>query len=61
MSRSDDAARLGHILEAVTSAVRILKGRSIAQLQDDPVSVLAIERLMGILRANRGAFADSLV
>ena len=55
MSRSDDAARLGHILEAATSAVRILNGRSIAQLQDDPVAVLAIERLIGIVgeAANR--------
>jgi uncharacterized protein with HEPN domain len=49
MSRSDDSVRLRHILDAATTAIAILDGRSLPQLRTSERDRLAIERLLEIV------------
>jgi len=49
MSRSDDSVRLRHILDAATTALAILDGRTLEQLRANERDRLAIERLLEIV------------
>jgi hypothetical protein len=47
MSHSDDITRLRHMLDASTRAIRILNGRSLAELAVDESGDLALDRFLG--------------
>lgn len=49
MSHSDDSVRLRHILDAATTAIAILDGRSLPQLRANERDRLALERLLEII------------
>ncbi len=55
MSHSDDITRLRHILDGSKRAIRILNGRSLAELAADESDDLALERCLEIVgeAANR--------
>ncbi len=49
MTQHDELIRFRHMLDAATKAVEFARGRTLKDLEDDEIRVLALERLFEIL------------